>query len=84
MNTLQCGHISKSKDRINYFVNDRNSLLHIIIPLFDYVNLNSSKFHHYTLFKKAVLLTVDKNHLTNKGKLDIIAYQKEMQSMSGK
>jgi hypothetical protein len=29
-------------------------------------------------------LTVDKNHLTNKGKLDIIAYQKEMQSMSGK
>lgn len=84
MNTLQCGHISKSQNRINYFVNDINSLLHIIIPIFDYVNLNSSKFHHYILFKKSVLLTVDKSHLSHKGKLDILAYQKEMQSMSGK
>lgn len=84
LNTLQCGHISKSKDRINYFVNDINSLLYIIIPIFEYINLNSSKYHHYTLFKKAVLLTKDKSHLTDKGKLEIIAYQKEMQSMSGK
>jgi uncharacterized membrane protein len=84
MNTLQCGHISKSQNKINYFVNDINSLLHVIIPIFDYVNLNSSKFHHYELFKKAVLLTKDKSHLSDKGKLDIIAYQKEMQSMSGK
>ena len=84
MKTLQCGHISKSQNRINYFVNDINSLLHVIIPIFDYVNLNSSKFHHYELFKKAVLLTKDKSHLSDKGKLDIIAYQKEMQSMSGK
>lgn len=82
--TLQCGHISKSKDRVNYFVNDINSLLYVIIPLFDYVNLNSSKFHHYELFKKAVLLTKDKSHLSDKGKFNIIAYQKEMQSMSGK
>ena len=82
--TLQCGHISKSQDKINYFVNDINSLLHVIIPIFDYVNLNSSKFHHYELFKKAVLLTKDKSHLSDKGKLDIIAYQKKMQSMSGK
>ena len=48
------------------------------------MNLNSSKFHHYELFKKAVLLTKDKSHLSDKGKLNIIAYQKEMQSMSGK
>jgi len=84
MKTLQCGHISKSQDKINYFVNDINSLLHVIIPIFDYVNLNSSKFHRYELFKKAVLLTKDKSHLSDKGKLDIIAYQKKMQSMSGK
>jgi len=83
-NTLQCGHISKSKDRVNYFVNDINSLLYVIIPIFDFVNLNSSKFHHYEIFKQAVFLTKDKNHLSDKGKLDIIAYQKEMQSMSGK
>jgi len=84
MKTLQCGHISKSQNKINYFVNDINSLLHVIIPIFDYVNLNSSKFHHYELFKKSVLLTKDKSHLSDKGKLDLIAYQKEMQSMSGK
>lgn len=84
MNTLQCGHISKYQNRINYFVNDRDSLLNIIIPIFDYVKLNSSKFHHYELWKKAVLLTKDKSHLSDKGKLDIIAYQKEMQNMSGK
>ena len=83
-NTLQCGHISKSKDRVNYFVNDINSLLYVIIPIFDFVNLNSSKFHHYQIFKQAVFLTKDKYHLSDKGKLDIIAYQKEMQSMSGK
>ncbi len=84
--TLQCGHISKSKDKVNYgsAVNDINSLLYVIIPLFDYVNLNSSKFHLYELFKKAILLTKDKSHLSDKGKFNIIAYQKEMQSMSGK
>lgn len=84
MNILKCGHISKSKDRVNYFVNDLNSLLYIIIPIFDYVNLNSSKYHHFELFKKAVMLTKNKDHLSPKGKLDIIRYQREMQSMSGK
>jgi hypothetical protein len=84
MNIIKCGHISKSKDRVNYFVNDLDSLLYIIIPIFDYVNLNSSKYHHFVLFKKAVMLTKNKDHLSPKGKLDIIRYQREMQSMSGK
>jgi hypothetical protein len=84
INTLNCGHISKSKDRTNYFVNDINSLLYVIIPIFDYFNLNSSKYHHFILFKKAVLLTKDKSHLKEKGKIDIINYQKEMQNMTGK
>lgn len=83
MNELKCGHISKSGNRINYFVNDINSLLNIIIPIFDYINLNSSKYYHYKLFKKAVMLTKDKKHLLNEGKLDIIKYQQEMQKMSG-
>ena len=84
MNMIKCGHISKSKDKVNFFVNDINSLLYIIIPIFDYVNLNSSKYHHFLLFKKAVLLTKDKNHLSDKGKLDIIEYKKKMSNMSGK
>jgi len=49
-NNLKCGHISYSNNRINYFVNDINSLLYIIIPIFEFVNLNSSKHHHFLLF----------------------------------
>nr|YP_009370187.1 cytochrome c oxidase subunit III [Bryoria tenuis]ARO90291.1 cytochrome c oxidase subunit III [Bryoria tenuis] len=84
MNTLNCGHISKSKDRVNYFVNDRNSLLHVILPIFDYVNLNSSKFHQFVLFKKAVTLVKDNSHLSNTGKLVIIQCKKEINNMFGK
>ncbi len=84
MNTLKCGHISKSKDRINYFVNDRDSLLHVILPIFDSVNLNSSKYHHYVIFKKAVTLVKDKSHLSDNGKLEIIKSKKEMSDMSDK
>jgi hypothetical protein len=84
MNTLKCGHISKSKDRINYFVNDRDSLLHVILPIFDSVNLNSSKYHHFVIFKKAITLVKDKCHLSDKGKLEIIKSKKEMSDMSDK
>ena len=84
LNTLKCGHISKSKDRINYFVNDKNSLLHVILPIFDSVNLNSSKYHHFVIFKKAVTLVKDNRHLSDEGKLEIIKYKKEMSNMSGR
>ena len=84
MNTIKCGHISKSKDKINFFVNDINSLLNVIIPIFTNVNLNSSKYYHFELFKKAVSLTDSKNHLSDEGKSIIIDCQKEMQNMSNK
>ena len=84
MDTLKCGHISKSGNKVNFFVNDQYSLLNIIIPLFDYVNLNSSKYHHFVAFKKAVMLIKDKKHILNEGKLEIIETKKLMQSMSGK
>jgi len=83
-NTLNCGHISTSNNKVNFFVNDQKSLLNIIIPIFDHINLNSSKFFHYEIFKKAVLLTVNRDHLKSNGKLDIINFQKQLQSMSGK
>ena len=84
MNTLKCGHISKSKDKVNYFINDLKSLINIIIPIFDYVNLNSSKYHHYMVFREAVLMTLNKEHLSRDGKIKIINYQKQMQNMTGK
>lgn len=84
MNTLKCGHISKSNNKINYFVNDLNSLLYIIIPIFNYVNLNSSKFHHYNLFRQAVELKNNNKSLSDTNKLKIIKFKKEMQRMSDK
>lgn len=81
---LLCGHISKSGNRVNYFVNDINSLINVIIPVFTNFSLNSSKFHHFMLFKKAVLSTKNKFHLSNQGKLDILKLKKEMQNMSGR
>jgi len=84
MNTLKCGHISRSKGKANYFVNDLNSLLYIIIPIFNYVNLNSSKYHHFVSFAKAVELKRENKKLSDAKKLEIIKLQKEMQNMSGK
>lgn len=81
---LLCGHISKSGNRVNYFVNDINSLINVIIPVFTNFSLNSSKYHHFMLFKKAVLSTKNKFHLSNQGKLDILKFKKEMQNMSGR
>lgn len=84
MNILNCGHISKSKGRVNFFVNDINSLLYIIIPIFDYYNLNSSKVFQYMIWKKAVILTKDKSHLLEENKLKIIKYQEDIKKMSDK
>jgi hypothetical protein len=84
MKTLKCGHISRSKGRINYFVNDINSLLYVIIPIFEHFNLNSSKIYNFELFKKAVFLAKDKSHLLDDGKLEIIDIRKKMQKLSGK
>jgi cytochrome c oxidase subunit 3 len=84
MSVLKCGHISESKDKVNFFVNDINSLLNVIIPIFEYVNLNSSKYYNFELFKKAVFLTKNKSHLLNDGKIEIIHLQKKMRKLSGK
>lgn len=83
-NTLKCGHISKSKGKVNYFVNDLNSLLYIIIPLFNHVNLNSSKYHHFVSFMKAVELKRNNKNLSDADKFKIIELKKEMQNLSNK
>ena len=73
---LNCGHISTSPsgegERCNFFVNDQYSLINIIIPIFKFVSLNSSKKFQFEIFKKAVKLLTYKKHLTVKGKSDMI------------
>jgi hypothetical protein len=84
MSNLRCGHISRSKDRVNYFVNDRISLLYVILPIFNTVNLNSSKYHHFEVFGKAINLLKDNKHLSDEGKFEIVKLKKELNNMSGK
>jgi hypothetical protein len=75
---LNCGSISKSGDKCNYFVNDQKSLINVILPIFNYVELKSSKYFQFLVFKKAVDLLTDKNHLTPKGRIEILQYYQDM------
>lgn len=79
---LNCGHISISGSRCNYFVNDQISLIQVILPIFNYVKLNSSKYFQYLIFEKAVSLIKNKKHLSSKGKLDMIKYYYEIKKIS--
>nr|QDG01226.1 LAGLIDADG endonuclease [Scytalidium sp.] len=77
-NKLNCGSISKSGDKCNYFVNDQKSLINVILPLFNYMELKSSKYFQYLIFEKAVKMLINKEHLTPKGRLNILEYYKEI------
>jgi hypothetical protein len=77
---LKCGHISISGSKCNFFINDKKSLIQVVLPIFNIVNLNSSKFYQFIIFEKAVNLIKNKNHLTAKGKLDMINLHKEIKS----
>jgi hypothetical protein len=74
---LQCGKIaiSKVENRCNFFVNDAFSLINIILPIFNFVKLNSSKFNQFKVFEGAVKLLIDKTHLTTEGKIKMIDFK---------
>jgi hypothetical protein len=73
---LKCGHITISGSKCNYFINDKESLIQIILPIFNAVKLNSSKYYQFIIFEKAVNLIKNKNHLTSNGKLNMISLHK--------
>ena len=79
---LNCGHISISGSRCNYFVNDQASLINVILPIFKFVKLNSSKYYQYLTFEKAINLIKNKKHLSSKGKLEMIKYFHEIKISS--
>ena len=69
---LGCGKISISGNSCHFFVNDRASLINIIIPVFNFIELKSSKYNQFLVFEKAVNLIKNKDHLTANGRLEII------------
>ena len=77
---LNCGHISISGKKCNYFINDKDSLLQILLPIFNFIKLNSSKYHQFILFEKAVNFINDKKHLSKEGKLEMIKFYHEMKN----
>jgi len=79
-NNLNCGHISISGKKCNYFINDKDSLLQILLPIFNFIKLNSSKYHQFILFEKAVNFINDKKHLSKEDKLEMIKFYHEMKN----
>jgi hypothetical protein len=62
---LHCGSISlnKNENKYNLTVSDLFSIVNIILPIFEYFKLNSSKINIYNLFKQAVVILLAKEHL---------------------
>ena len=77
---LESGHISISGDKCNFFINDQFSLINVVLPIFNSVKLNSSKYFQYKIFEKAVFLIKNKKHLTPEGKLKMIEYFNELKN----
>jgi hypothetical protein len=77
---LNCGHISISGSKCNFFVNDKASLIEIISPIFKLVKLNSSKFYQFIIFDKAINLIKEKKHLSPEGKKEMFKLYKDMKT----
>jgi hypothetical protein len=75
---LNCGSISMSENRCNFFVNDQKSLINVILPIFKYSELKSSKYFQFLIFENAVNLLINKKHLSPEGRLKILEYYKEI------
>lgn len=75
---LHCGLITISKDRCNFYVNDIFSIVNIIIPIFTYFKLNSSKIHMFNIFKIAAELVFNGGHLNQIGKMKLISLRYEI------
>lgn len=85
-NKLKCGHISISGSRLRSVTISLMILNHlslrgeVIVPVFTYANLNSSKYHDFIIFSKAVNIVKNKKHLSAEGKLEMISLYKEKRS----
>jgi Cytochrome c oxidase subunit III/LAGLIDADG endonuclease len=77
---INCGHISISGSKCNYFINDKDSLLQILLPIFNFTKLNSSKYYQFIIFEKAVNFFKEKKHLSKEGKLEMIKFYHEMKN----
>jgi LAGLIDADG endonuclease len=69
---LECGNISISKDKCNFYISDFNSIINIVIPIFNDFQLNSTKYSKFIIFKNAANIIYRKYHLTYEGLSQIL------------
>lgn len=55
-------------------------MINVILPIFNFRELNSSKYYDYLIFEKVINLVKNKQHLSLKGRKDIIKYDIEMKN----
>lgn len=55
-------------------------MINVILPIFNFVELNSSKYYDYLIFEKVINLVKNKQPLSLKGKQEIIKYYLEMKN----
>jgi hypothetical protein len=78
---LHCGLISINKNQCNFFVNDIFSIINVILPIFYYFKLNSSKILLFNILKIAAKLMVRKEHLTIAGKNKLIQLRADIRNL---
>ena len=87
LDTLKCikayfndkGSIVKhSEDSLQYVITSIDQLSTLVIPHFDKYPLISKKYADYLLFKKAVILIRNKEHLSRKGLQEIVSIKTNM------
>lgn len=59
---------------MEFFIKDKSSLINIILPIFNFVQLNSFKYYYYLIFEKVVNLVKNKYHSSVKDKLEVVKY----------
>jgi hypothetical protein len=65
--------IKHGEDSLQYVITSIDQLSTLVIPHFDNYSLISQKYADYLLFRKAVLLIKNKEHLTIKGIQEIVS-----------
>jgi len=78
---LECGNIYSNLDYIDYTVYKLEDLIVKIIPFFDKYNIIGKNNKYYQLFKEAIQLIKNKEHLTIEG-LNIISNIKDKMNNS--
>jgi len=78
--TLQCGKIyyHRRDNAVQFKVYKQSDLINIIIPFFDKYQFHGNKLRSFNIFKEAMKLFSQKEHLTNEGRNHLYYLKEKM------